>query len=66
MFSNKKTKSVRALYCAPDTTYKKGYNHYFFEQQFVEARKNKVVMTFSIKSIMRRGVKNNDKVILDQ
>ena len=28
----KKSNSVRALYCDPDTTYKEGCNHHFFEQ----------------------------------
>lgn len=28
----KKPNLVRALYCDPDTTYKKGFNHHFFEQ----------------------------------
>lgn len=27
-----KPNSVRALYCDPDTTYKQGFNHHFFEQ----------------------------------
>lgn len=27
-----KSNSVRALYCDPDTTYKQGFNHHFFEQ----------------------------------
>lgn len=30
-----KPNSVRALYCDPDTTYKKGFNHHFFEQLVV-------------------------------
>ena len=66
-----KPNSVRALYCDPDTTYKKGFNHHFFEQlvKFLNKRecrlKDKVEGEYEYtfeedKGIKVEAKKNND------
>lgn len=62
-----KPNSVRALYCDPDTTYKKGFNHHFFEQlvKFLNKRecrlKDKVEGEYEYTFEEDKGIKVEDK-----
>ena len=62
-----KPNSVRALYCDPDTTYKKGFNHHFFEQlvKFLNKRecrlKDKVEGEYEYTFEEDEGIKVEDK-----
>ena len=62
-----KPNSVRALYCDPDTTYKKGFNHHFFEQlvKFLNKRecrlKYKVEGEYEYTFKEGKGIKVEDK-----
>lgn len=62
-----KPNSVRALYCDPDTTYKKGFNHHFFEQlvKFLNKRecrlKDKVEGEYEYTFEEGKGIKVEDK-----
>ena len=62
-----KPNSVRALYCDPDTTYKKAFNHHFFEQlvKFLNKRecrlKDKVEGEYEYTFEEDKGIKVEDK-----